>query len=117
MVESILNTIREMTVGLENGTAFDTDLIVHINAALLTLNQLGVGPSTPLMITGEDETWSDLLGDDLSNLSAVKSYIWLKVKLAFDPPSNSFVNDSYVKMANELEWRMNVQVDPRIQGA
>lgn len=115
-MDSILRTIKKMIGGVEDDdfTGFDTDLIVHINSALRILNQLGVG-AIGFNITGLDETWNDFLGKDEAILSEVKTYIYLKVKLVFDPPSNSFTQQSMKDEIKELEWRMNVEVDPRLE--
>ena len=86
MTTSILNTIKKM-VGVDSTyTAFDTDIIVHINSTFSTLNQLGVGPSTPFHISDSTATWSQFMGTNLA-IESVKSYIYAKVKLAFDPPT------------------------------
>ena len=111
MEESILATIKEMIGPSVDYSAFDTDLIVNINTAFTVLNQLGVGPVSGFKITGEDERWSDFLGEDVLNLEAVKTYIYLKVRMAFDPPSTGAMVDAYKEMIKEYEWRLNVQVD------
>lgn len=113
MDESILYTIKKLLGIAEDYNVFDMDLIVHINSVLLILQQLGVGPKNGFMITSGSETWSDLCINE-ENLEAVKSYVHIKVKLLFDPPDSSFVLDSYKNLASELEWRLNVQVDPGV---
>lgn len=107
---SILNTIKHMIGPSETYDYFDTDLIVHINSALATLTQLGVGPSTGFAITGDTETWSDFLGDDL-RLGAVKSFVYLQCRLAFDPPQNSSILSSIKEQIAELTWRINVAAE------
>ena len=111
MERSILRTIRKMIGPSMDYDVFDLDLIVHINSAFMTLHQLGVGTKDCFRITGEEETWDDFFGDK-DNLEAVISYVYMKVKLAFDPPSTGPLVESYRKMINELEWRLNVMVDP-----
>lgn len=110
MINSILNSIKKMLGGPFLGDEFDTDLIININSVFLILNQLGVGPELPFFITGAGESWSDFLGDD--NIEMVKSYIFMKVKLIFDPPQSSSAQKSYEELIKEFEWRLNVQVDP-----
>jgi len=107
--ESILLTVKKM-LGLnpDYEDEYDTDIIVFINSALMILNQLGVGPDSAFMLTDGKETWQDFLGDDNGKLESVKSYVYLKVKLVFDPPANSFVVNSIEKHIDELEWRLNV---------
>ena len=111
MEESILNTIKNM-LGSDLGyDVFDTELIIHINSAFSTLAQLGVGPKNGFRITGAEETWQDFLGE-VEDLESVKTYIYCKVKMLFDPPSNSFLMKALEDTCHEIEWRLNVAVDP-----
>ena len=109
-MESVLTTIKKMLGIAADYTHFDSDIIVHINSVLMTLNQLGVGPETQTFIGSDMDTWDKILGD-ITNLEAVKTYIYLKVRLLFDPPTSSFVVDSMNRQASELEWRLNVQAE------
>jgi hypothetical protein len=109
MTESILNTIKQMLGIAVGDTAFDTDVIVNINSAFMVLNQLGVGTETIFSISDNNTEWVSFLSDP-TLYSAVKTYIYLKVKMAFDPPSTSFILSAYSDMIRELEWRLNVQV-------
>lgn len=109
MTESILDTIKKMLGLLPDYTAFDTDIVVNINSVFMTLNQLGVGPEEVFSIEDNSVAWSAFL-TDISKYSAVKTYIFLKVKLAFDPPTNSFYLAAIEKQISELEWRLSVQV-------
>jgi len=111
MEQSILNTIKTMLGPDSSYAVFDTDIIVHINTALATLTQLGVGPVKGFRITGASETWSDFIGD-AGDLDSVKTYIYCKVKMVFDPPSNSFLMSAMKETCQEIEWRLNVAVDP-----
>ena len=111
MDESILVSIKKMLGIDESYPHFDADIIMNINSVFLILNQLGVGPEEPFMITGSDEEWSDFVTE--GSLEAVKTYIFLRVKVIFDPPTSSFVLDAYNKRIDELEWRMNVIVENR----
>ena len=110
MEDSILRAIRELLVGNSEDTSFDMDLIFAINAALSNLTQIGVGPKEGFRITGEDETWDDLLADEIL-LEQVKEYVQLRVRIIFDPPSSSAVVDAYNKEIAEREWRINITVD------
>lgn len=114
MGESILGTIKAM-LGIDvNDTAFDSELINHINATLMTLNQLGLGKSTGLRISGSGNTWAEFYGYTTSSpIYDVTSYVFLKVKTLFDPPSSSFVLEAMDRQAKEYEWRLNVFVDHR----
>lgn len=91
---------------------FDPDIIMSINAALGILNQLGVGPEEGYSIESDIETWADFIGAR-KDLEAVKAYVFLKVKLMFDPPSNSFLIDAITKQISELEWRITNQPRPK----
>lgn len=91
---------------------FDTDIIIHINTALSTLAQLGVGPARGFKITGQSETWTDFIGENVNDLESIKTYVYCKVKMIFDPPANSFVMKSLEETCKEIEWRLNVAVDP-----
>lgn len=109
-MESILTSIKKMLGISEDYKQFDDDLIMHINAVFLTLTQLGVGPENGFSIEDEYAEWTDFITND-ARLQAVKSYMYLKVKLLFDPPLSSSVIDSINRMIAELEWRLNVVVD------
>lgn len=111
MEDSILNTIKSMLGPDSSYEVFDPDIIVQINTALAILTQVGVGSSKGFRITGADETWSDFLGD-AEDLDMAKTYIYSRVKMLFDPPNNSFLMNALKETAQELEWRLNVAVDP-----
>lgn len=109
--DSILTSIKKL-LGLDSSyTEFDTDIIIHINSVFSILNQLGVGPESGFAITGNTETWSQYIGNDLE-IRDVISYMYMRVKLLFDPPNNSSILNSYQEMIKEFEWRLNVAVDP-----
>jgi hypothetical protein len=110
-MESILTTIKKLLGYDEDYTQFDPDIIIYINMALLSANQIGVGPAQGFTISDKNKTWSDFIGDR-EDIDAVKTYIYLKVRLIFDPPSNSYLVDLIKHEIDELEWRLNSQVDP-----
>lgn len=109
-MESILTSIKKLLGIDEEYEHFDPDIIMHINSVFMILNQLGVGPEKGFSIKDIDSTWSDFMPPG-SNLEAVKSYMHLKVKLLFDPPSSSAVSDAINRSIAELEWRLNVAAD------
>lgn len=112
MEPSILTTIKKM-LGLDKDyAAFDEEIKVHINSVFMYLNQLGVGSDTPFSITGESETWPQFT-PDVDDANALKTYMYLRIKLMFDPPNTSFVLKSIQDQITELEWRLTVQVDPK----
>ena len=106
-MDSILTSIKKMLGITEEYTPFDIDIILHINSVFMILNQLGVGPSSGFRIEDDSATWSDFTEDKL-DVEAVKSYIYLKVRLLFDPPSSSAAIESINRLISELEWRLNV---------
>lgn len=112
MEESILISIKKLLGIAEDYTNFDTDIIIHINTVFLTLNQLGVGPEDGFSIEDVSTTWEEYIGDN-KKLNAVQTYIYLKVKLVFDPPASSAVMEANKQMINELEWRLNVEAESK----
>jgi len=110
MNESILTSIKKLLGMTADYTHFDTDVIIHINTVFMTLHQLGVGPEEGFKIEDDTAVWEDYIEED-DNLEAVKTYIYLKVKLVFDPPSSSAVMEANKQMIQELEWRLNVQAE------
>ena len=115
MNESILTSVKKALGIVDEYTHFDPDIVMHINTTFGTLTQLGVGPSEGFFISDKTATWSDFIGD-AKNLEMVKSYVVLKVRLFFDPPTSSAVMESMNRMISELEWRINVTVDPGKEG-
>ncbi len=110
MNDSILVSIKKM-LGLDDEyTPFDVDVIVHINSVLMTLTQLGIGPEEGFEINDYNETWSDFLTNE-TLLGSVKTFVYLNVKMLFDPPTNSFVMEAMKKQAEEIGWRLNVQAE------
>lgn len=112
MEESILISIKKLLGIDKDNKDFDKDVIMHINTALLTLNQIGVGPAEGFLIEDDSATWEDLLGNR-KDLDAAKTHIYLKVKLVFDTPLNSSVIQANKESINELEWRLNLQAESK----
>jgi hypothetical protein len=108
MEESILNSTKKI-LGLEpTYTPFDLDVITHINAAFSLLDQLGVGPEGGFHIEDDTAVWSDFINAPPNQLYLVKTYIYLKVRMLFDPPSTSFLIEATNNQIKEYEWRLNV---------
>lgn len=114
MEDSILATIKKKIGGYTEDDTFDEELITNINTALSILTQLGVGPADGFFITGEGETWNDLLGPHSkpAKLQMVKDFVYLQVKMIFDPPQVGGVINAYQQQLDMLTWRLNVAVDP-----
>jgi hypothetical protein len=106
--DSILTSVKNV-LGIEaDYTTYDVDILMHINTVFSTLNQLGIGPVDGYMIEDAAPTWSDYLGSDL-RLNSVKTYVYLRVRLLFDPPGGSYhLVNSLNQQVQELEWRLNV---------
>ena len=109
--ENILESVK-LALGIQNEyTPFDQQILPHINSAFVILNQLGLGPDQ-IFIADSSSEWSEFLVGPSVDLNLVKSYVYLKVRLLFDPPTSSFVLDALNKQSQEYEWRLNVFVDP-----
>lgn len=108
---SILLSIKKLIVGPPDYTAFDTDLIMHINSQLGNLYQLGLDSVKKVIVTGNDEQWSDIIPDDDARLQFVKTYIYAKVKMIFDPPTSTAQMQALKDAAAEAEFRISVAVD------
>jgi hypothetical protein len=107
--DSILDTTKKL-LGLEpDYTAFDPDIITHINSVFFSLRQLGIGPDSAFMILDKDSKWSEFQGEH--DINAVKSYMALRVRLLFDPPTTSFALEAMNKQVEEFEWRLHVHME------
>jgi hypothetical protein len=111
MIDSILITIKKMLGIQDEDKFFDQDIIVHINSVLNILYQVGVNSmDKPFSISGASESWSDFWSDS-ETLPMVKTYIYLRVKLIFDPPASSAVQEAIKQECSELIWRIYTQID------
>jgi hypothetical protein len=108
LTQSILESVKKNLGMHEDDTSFDQDVLTHINSVFADLSQLGLGPVEGYMIEGSEETWDSYLGGD-PNLNSVKSYVYLRVRLLFDPPATSFLMSAMNEQIQKLEWRLNVQ--------
>lgn len=106
MSDSILTNTKKI-LGIEDDyTAFDVDVMTHINSVFSTINQLGIGPEDGFSIEDKTATWDAFLGDDL-RLNSIKTYVYLRVRLLFDPPTTSFAISALQEQVKELEWRLS----------
>lgn len=107
-MDSILTSIKKLLLIAADYKQFDNDIIMHINSAFMTLTQLGVGPSEGFSIEDDSAEWTDFV-EDITKIQAIKSYIFLKVKLLFDPGSiGSSTLAAYERQIQEFEWRLNM---------
>ena len=109
-MDSILVSIKKLLGIAADYTHFDPDIIMHINSAFSVLTQLGVGSPEGFRIEDDVKTWNDFISDTI-RLDAVKSYVYLKVSLMFDPPTSSAVLSAKERQISELEWRLNVAAE------
>ena len=110
MADSIFNSVKKVVGLLGDDGSFDEDILLHINSVVSTLRQLGLSIPADFYVRDDVQTWRDLLGE-FRDLDLVKSYMAMKVRLMFDPPSSSFGLASMTEMVKELEWRINVLTD------
>lgn len=114
ITSSVLLSVKK-TLGIPpEETSFDSDLILHLNSVFAELNQLGVGPEEPFEVLDEDTSWDDFT--TFKPLSMVKSYVYLEVRLMFDPPTASLLS-AMERKRDEYEWRLNVVGDSPIYGS
>lgn len=112
-MDSILTSIKKLLGIEEEYEHFDPDIIMHINSVFMILTQLGVGPSEGFTIEDDTSIWTDFV-PDTTKIESVKTYIYLKVKLLFDPPLSSAVIESMNRTISELEWRLNVAAETEV---
>jgi hypothetical protein len=113
MATSILNAAKE-TLGIaEEDPAFDIELTIHINSVLADLNDFGVGPVAGHEITGPEDTWEDFLGSE-KKLNTAKSYMYLRLRLIFDPPATGPATESFNKQAEQMAWRLQTRQEVAI---
>lgn len=106
---SILTDTKQMLGIMEEEKHFDPNIIMCVNSSFVTLSQLGAGPQEPYYITDGTETWEDFMSD-IGKAQSIKTYIYLRTRILFDPPSNSFLIEAINNQLAELEWRIIEQV-------
>ena len=106
-IHCMLTSVKKMLGITEECKDFDPDIIMHINSALMILTQLGVGPEEGFYIEDDSSFWDDFV-KDISKLEAIKTYVYMRVRLMFDPPTSSSAMESTKNIMNELEWRLNI---------
>ena len=110
MTDRILESVKKVLGIAPEYLAFDQDVVMHINSAFSVLHQLGVGPDEPFMIEDETATWTEFLGTE-RGVNSVKSYVYLRVRLLFDPPATSFALGAMEKQIEELGWRISTYME------
>lgn len=109
--DSILDTIKKL-IGIDSeDDSFDVDILTAINSTIPALSQMGIGPKNGYIVSSRDNTWTDYIPNHTINLEGVKTYIYLKTKMIFDPPANSTTIEAFNKVMSELEWRMMLAVE------
>lgn len=111
--DSILDTTKQL-LGIEKDvTDFDTEILIHINSVFDTFHQLGLGPGTGFKIEDSSKLWSEYI-QDTEHIESIRSLMYLRIRLLFDPPATSFGITAFEKEIEKMEWRLNVQVDPGV---
>ena len=108
-MDSILDSVKSYCGLLPDDTAFDSDILMAINAIMVVLNQLGVGPENPLVVEDSSQEWTDLLGEN--PIGGVREYVNMRVRMLFDPPSNTYVMQALKDQIDQFEWRIIAEVD------
>lgn len=111
MEESILNSIKKDLGLTPDYIAFDSDVLMFVNGVFSTLYQLGVESAKNKQVDDSETTWEEFFDGDTDLISLIHPYTYLKVRMLFDPPTNSFVLDNMNKQASEYEWRINIQAE------
>lgn len=107
MDESVLVSVKKVLGVPEDYTAFDFDIIMHINSVFSILYQMGIGPEESFYIEDDGSTWGDFFSE--TDLNVIRSYVFLRVRMLFDPPTTSFLLDAMTKQIQEFEWRISTQ--------
>jgi hypothetical protein len=107
MENSILLSTKKILGIADSYTVFDLDIITHINATFNLLYQLGIGPAEGFMIEDDSAVWEDFADVPMHQLNLVRTYVFLKVRMLFDPPTTSFMITAMTDQIKEYEWRLN----------
>lgn len=108
MEDSILKSVKKLLHLPADYEQFDLDVLIHINSAFATLYQLGLGPTDEFIVQDDTKKWADYIGSD-KYIQSIKTYVYLSVRLVFDPPTTSYAIDAFKNQLEELAWRLNVQ--------
>ena len=111
-MDSILTSIKKLLGIDKEDTSFDGELIIHINSVFALLRRMGIGPSDGFLIEDSTNTWDEYITEGTNPiLASVKTYMHLKTKLVFDPPTNSALLQTMKEEIQEFEWSLNFEVD------
>lgn len=109
--DGILTSVKDYLGVSSQDMVFDNEILLHINLAFSTLFEIGVGVTTPIKLENSEDKWTDLFSDYNDCLEFIKEYTYLKVRVLFDPPTNSSVFDSMNSLIKELEWRIQTFIE------
>lgn len=110
MSDSILESIKDAASISSEESAFDQELILHINSVFMALRQMGIGPDTAFVVSDSSSEWSEFTTDPII-LPTIKSYVTLRVRVLFDPPTSSALMDALKNAISEYEWRLGIECD------
>lgn len=109
-MNSILDSVKEQ-LGLKFVDEFDQDILIHINAAISTLTQIGVGPKEGFIVKDANDTYFDFLGEDHPAIPQVRLYLFYQTRLGFDPPQSAASIEILKSKSEEYEWRLRIMCD------
>lgn len=103
-MDSILESVKDYLGVSDDVTAYDTEILMAINAVMIALKQFGIGPEEGYVVEGTYDTWDDLMGDN--HPGGVREYVCMRVRMLFDPPSNNQIMAALKEQISEFEWRI-----------
>lgn len=107
-MDSILTSVKKALGSTAEYDHFDPEIIMHINSVFSDLREIGVGPKEGFVIEDDTSVWTDFISDNNKLwFENVKSYMYLRVQLLFDPPTTGSVLASKERQAEKMEWRLN----------
>jgi hypothetical protein len=112
-MESILTAVKQMLGLPEDYTAFDETIVMHINSVFLSLSQMGVGPAEGFTISDKEAKWDEIEVEPIL-IGYLKTYMFMKVKLVFDPPNSSYLLEAIDRQILQMEWRMTNHADSKV---
>lgn len=110
-MESILTSVKKLIGSTEEYEVYDPDIIIHLNSTFMILRQLGVGPKDGFTIEDKSSIWSDFIPKDCKYFESVKTYVYARARLIFDPPQSSIVKECLEKTVAEFEWRLKEEAE------
>lgn len=108
MEPSILNSVKKIVGVSADDTAFDLDIVTFINSAFSALHQIGVGSTATYFIEDDEDEWTDFIDEDDVNAQLVRTYVCMRARMAFDPPTTSYLIGALNEQIKEFEYRLSI---------